>query len=284
MRFHPSRPVLAGLAVALAASLLVYTVAWMFALRPDPAPLVELGFQYDYQSAERAELVRSVQKQSPAEKAGLLPGDRVLAIEGIRLTDEAFETRVWMQHRPGDTIHLTIQRPGIDAPIFLTGVFRRRPSPTAGVIFGRQLNLWFPAPFVMVGLTVLFLRLEDSNAWLLALLFGGVAVSRGAPPPVHAPAWWPAAMAYQAVFVGMVGPLLRSADHAGRIQRSGTSRENRIRSGTVAPVPASRSMCRSRPTSRARRSSARARRAMCFRPSMSAFARFCPTKVSRDSA
>lgn len=207
MRFHPSRPALAAAAVVFAASLLLYTGAWMFSMWPESQPEVELGFDDDYQAAERVELVRSVHSHSTAEKAGMLPGDRIVAIDGVRITDEGFQTRIWMQHKPGDPIHLTIQRPGTEAPVFLMGVFRRRPSPSARDAFGRQVNIWFPWPFVVVGLTVLFLRFEDLNAWLLALLFGGVAVSRWLPPIAPRPAWWPVAMAYQGVFVGMVGPL-----------------------------------------------------------------------------
>ena len=32
---------------------------------------------------------------------------------------------------------------------------------------------YYPVPFLVVGLSVLFLRLEDLNAWLLALMFAG---------------------------------------------------------------------------------------------------------------
>ncbi len=206
MRFHPPRPLLAVLAAAFAASLLLYSGIWMVTAQSEVQPEVELGFSTDYQSAERAQLVTAVYSNSPAKRAGLLPGDRLVAIDGMRITDERFETRIWMQHRPGDQIHLTIQRPGTDGLLFLTGTFRRRASPSGTDIFSRQLNILFPVPFVIVGLAVLFFRLEDLNAWLLALLFGGVVVSRGLPPISPQPGWWPVAMAYQAVMVGMVGP------------------------------------------------------------------------------
>jgi sigma-B regulation protein RsbU (phosphoserine phosphatase) len=62
-------------------------------------------------------------------------------------------------------------------------------------------------PFLAVGLAVLFLRLGDLDAWVLALMLGGVVVSRSLPKTLPQPAWWPLAMAYQAILVGMVGPL-----------------------------------------------------------------------------
>jgi sigma-B regulation protein RsbU (phosphoserine phosphatase) len=40
-------------------------------------------------------------------------------------------------------------------------------------VIATELIRAYPVPFVVVGLIVLFSRLEDRNAWLLALLFGG---------------------------------------------------------------------------------------------------------------
>jgi sigma-B regulation protein RsbU (phosphoserine phosphatase) len=197
---------MAALAVAFAVSLLLYTGLWMRAIWLDTQPEVELGFENVYLASERVQVVHSVHKQSPAEHAGLLAGDRIVAVDGVPIADESFVTKIWMRHHPGDAIHLTIQRPGTGAPLELTGVFRRRASSSAGDILGRQLNIWFPCPFVIVGLTVLFLRPEDLNAWLLALLFGGVVASRGMPPPLEPPGWWPVALAYQGIFIAMLGP------------------------------------------------------------------------------
>lgn len=195
----------AAAAAIFAAALLLYVSAWIFAARPQSLPDVELGFDNEYLPTERVELVKSVYPGSPAQKAGIQPGDRIVALDNMRITGPDFQPQVWRQHRPGDPIHLTIQRPGTDAPVFLTSVFRLRRSPSGD--FGRQLNLWSHAPWVAVGLAVLFLRLEDPNAWLLALMFGGVVVSRSLPPLSPQPAWWPWAMAYQGILIGLVGPL-----------------------------------------------------------------------------
>jgi sigma-B regulation protein RsbU (phosphoserine phosphatase) len=136
----------------------------------------------------------------------MLPGDRLVAIDGMRITDQEFQNRIWMLHRPGDQIHLEIQRPGVQAPIYLTGTFRRKESLPAKGFFVR-LNVWFPVPFLVVGLTVLFLRLEDPFAWLLAAMFAGVIASRGMPSVTPVPKWWNVTMMYQGILVGMVGPL-----------------------------------------------------------------------------
>src|ERR1039457_6204957 len=102
---------------------------------------------------------------------------------------------------------ITMVRPSASSPVFLTATFRQSPSESPGGLLGRKLSNWFPAPFVLVGLAVLFLRLEDPNAWLLVLVFGGLIVTRDLPPTSPHPAWWPFAMAYQALLLGMLGPL-----------------------------------------------------------------------------
>ena len=85
---------------------------------------------------------------------------------------------VWNRRRPGDTVELTIERANVSAPFVVKAAFRR-----AGHLGGKEGGITqhlgedvmdtFPVAFLVVGLAVLFLRLEDPNAWLLALMFGG---------------------------------------------------------------------------------------------------------------
>jgi sigma-B regulation protein RsbU (phosphoserine phosphatase) len=202
---RPSRLVLAVLALLFAASLLVYTGLWFVVASPEPK--VQLGLDDTYLPSEHAQLIYAVHQNSPAEKAGLLPGDRIVAIDGQPVADASFRPRIWLLHQPGDQIRLTIARPGTPRPVFLTATFRQNPSASPGSFLDRQLSNWFPAPFVLVGLAVLFLRLEDPNAWLLVLVFGGLIATRNLPPTSPQPAWWPFAMAYQALLLAMLGPL-----------------------------------------------------------------------------
>jgi predicted metalloprotease with PDZ domain len=50
-----------------------------------------------------------VHAQSPAEKAGISPGDEPVAIDGLRLTAANFDTRL-RDHRAGDTVTVTVFR------------------------------------------------------------------------------------------------------------------------------------------------------------------------------
>lgn len=58
-----------------------------------------------------AEIVR-VRPGSAGEKAGLAAGDRILAVDGRPLTDEATLSRVYERLRAGDRVRLTIGRAG----------------------------------------------------------------------------------------------------------------------------------------------------------------------------
>src|SRR5256885_1809657 len=74
--------------------------------------------------------------------------------------------------------------------------------------FALQVMGLFPIPFLLVAFAVLFLRLEELNAWLLAFLFCAFI---GAPallnPSAISPSLRAFAFAFRAVFSGMLCPL-----------------------------------------------------------------------------
>jgi phosphoserine phosphatase RsbU/P len=198
-------------ALALASCTLLYTGLWMAAVRASKPPAVELGYDDAYRPSDHSVMVRNVIPNSPAQRAGMRAGDRIVRVNGAPIEDAGFVARIWKQHQPGDAVQLTIERPGSAAPVVLTGTFRRRITGRlsegwAGQ-FAEQLHDAYPLPFVAVGLAVLFLRLEDPKAWLLALLFAAFGSIEGSDTGAIAPALQPFARAYQATFVSMLGPL-----------------------------------------------------------------------------
>ena len=78
--------------------------------------------------------------------------------------------------KPGDVVTLRVQRPGVaepfDVPVVLEAAPPRQTESTAQWLAIGLIN-YYPVPFVLVGLLVLFLRIDDRNAWLLALMFAG---------------------------------------------------------------------------------------------------------------
>ena len=201
-----TRPGLFALALLFAAATILYTALWMYAVRW--VPDVELGFQNS-----TSLVVTDVYRNSPAEKAGLLAGDRILAIDRTCLEGAASLYKLYKQHQPGDTVQLTVERPGQTSPVVLTAVFGRplsRPETGWTEYFAGELRNSYPVPFVVVGLVVLFLRFEDRRVWHLALLFASFTPGPGGIPDEFAAvpaALRPFAMGYQVLGQGMLAPL-----------------------------------------------------------------------------
>jgi sigma-B regulation protein RsbU (phosphoserine phosphatase) len=173
------RPLLFALATVFAALTIFYSATWMYCIRrPSPVPQVEVGFDESYSSAGIE--IQNVHSNSPAEAAGLKVNDRIIAMNGRTADSPAAWTdlmsRTWRSSQPGETVTLTLQRPGQTQPLVITPRFRARQGAGDNGTIVRAIALQilrsYPLLFLIVGLAVLFLRVEDRNAWLLALVFG----------------------------------------------------------------------------------------------------------------
>ena len=170
------RPALLAGAVLLAALSILYAGAWMYYVR-QAMPPVEIGMEEQYSSAGVE--VRAVHKDTPAEASGLKADDRIIAINGSTadsaLSWDRLLLRTWYRAQPGDKVVLTIQRPGQAQPLTITPAFRAvlGAGDTKTVVFtlAQLIMNSYPVFFAVVGLAVLFLRVEDRDAWLLALMF-----------------------------------------------------------------------------------------------------------------
>jgi sigma-B regulation protein RsbU (phosphoserine phosphatase) len=203
--------VLLWLAVAYAALMILYSCLWMYSVRHSIGT-VELGFDSGYSETDHWLQVQKVEKGSPAEQAGMRVGDLILDVDGHPLQTRLPLDEVWLHAKPGDSVELTVRKPGQQAATILRGVFRlaKRTSQETGVARASALEVTrsYPVLFIVVGLSVLFLRLEDRNAWLLALLFGGfVAVPQFGPLAVLDPALRVVVTSYRSIFLGMFSAL-----------------------------------------------------------------------------
>ena len=182
------RPLLLVLATVFAALTIFYSATWMYCIRrPSPLPQVEVGFDESY-PPDGIE-IQNVHRNSPAEQAGLKANDRIIAING-RTADSPtawndLMSRTWRSSQPGETVTLTLQRPGQTQPLVITPRFRARQGAgdngTLVRAIAREILRLYPLLFLIVGLAVLFLRVEDRNAWLLALVFGAFITAADMP-------------------------------------------------------------------------------------------------------
>jgi sigma-B regulation protein RsbU (phosphoserine phosphatase) len=202
---------LLALAFVFAAATVLYTCFWVAAVRLDRPAAVELGLDLPYQPSQRAFVVTNVRPGSPAERAGIMAGDKVVAFDGRRVENAGDQENAWRWHEPGDSVRLTILRPGQTGPLELTGIFRRNSETLAQGALGRAVNRLavnsFPLAFAAVGLVILFWRREDRNVWLLACFFAGIIAAASfpnnyqtAPAPLR-----PWLEAYNGFFLGMAG-------------------------------------------------------------------------------
>jgi phosphoserine phosphatase RsbU/P len=205
------KPVLAGLAAVFGAAVVLYSALWMYSIRWQSG--VELGFDFDYIGAQHAERVRSVEPGGPAARAGLKPGDRITAIDEHPIEDRHLIFDVWSRQKPGNEVKLSVIRAGETSPLVITATFRPRleSSKEAGLTerLGEEILQTYPLVFLIVGLPVLFLRLEDRNAWLLAFMFACFTAAppfpnmfAGLDPPLRS-----FATAYRAIFSTLLGAL-----------------------------------------------------------------------------
>ncbi len=209
------KPLLATLAILFAVVAISYGSLWMYAVRHQ-GPRVELGFNNQhnpqYDETTHCQAVEDVMAGSPAERAGLRVGDRVIGINGRPLETDIASDEAYLRGRPGDSVELAVERAGEPQPLILHGVFRAVATEGASESLAKssalQITGSFPIPFLLVGFTVLFLRLEEPNAWLLALLFCAFAAAPSLfKSGVISPSIRSFAFAFRAMFAGMLGPL-----------------------------------------------------------------------------
>lgn len=153
----------------------MYSATWIYYITGEPKAELGVGFE----RSERAGTLRitEVVPASPADRAGMRKGDVIIAVNGRSLRNMAPFYDFVDRGGPGDRVAFTVERPGAATPLTLTvtlAAHRHTPrnmTPAQAAAF--QLVNHYPVLFAVVGLVVLFLRLDNPNAWLLAVLFAG---------------------------------------------------------------------------------------------------------------
>lgn len=204
------RPLLFALAAILALTAISYSGLWMYYFRHQE-PQVELGFDNKYNQPARSMDVTGIYKGSPADQAGLRAGDRILAVNGRTLETTTPFDEAWNRASPGDPVNLTVLHTGATVPVTIHANFRshtHQMQESIGQASALQVIGLFPILFIVVGLPVLFFRVDDPDAWLLALMFAGFTAAPDFPQVFGiSAALRTFCVTYRVVFVSLVGPL-----------------------------------------------------------------------------
>jgi sigma-B regulation protein RsbU (phosphoserine phosphatase) len=191
-----------------------YSIVWVYYV--PQTGFTNIGAEYTYSLPAHYLRVSRVFQGSNAQQAGLRPGDEILAINGTKLHRLTPYYEFVERGRPGDTVEFSVQQPGGKSPCILPVVLETHRAIelyrflTPSRVLVLQILRSYPIFFLVVGLSVLFLKVEDSNAWLLALFFAGFIALPDIPPGVCASALRGFVMVFHVVLGGLASAVLYS--------------------------------------------------------------------------
>jgi sigma-B regulation protein RsbU (phosphoserine phosphatase) len=201
-------------AVLFGATTAFYSIVWVYYV--PLAGFTSLGVECSYCLPGRFLRVIQVLQGSNAQQAGLRPGDEILAINGTRLDKLTPFYESVLRGRRGDTVRLLVLRPGKESPRIVPVVLESQLSVemyrflTPSRVIVLQIMRYYPILFLVVGLSVLFLKVADPNAWLLALFFAGFVALPDIPPGVFPSSLRGFMMAFHVVLGGLAPAVLYS--------------------------------------------------------------------------
>ena len=152
-----------------------YSCIWAYYIRSLPQSRIGIVFRPLRLGFERLTIV-SVSPASPAEKAGLIPGDSIVAINGQPLKTIDPWLKYVVKAKPKSAVVLTIAGTNgarFERVVTTPDLPPELLHPTLAQTAIMNSLLSYPLFFLAVIALVLFYRNEDRNAWLLAVLFTG---------------------------------------------------------------------------------------------------------------
>jgi sigma-B regulation protein RsbU (phosphoserine phosphatase) len=179
-------------AYACLAALFVAAMGYQIALTRD----IVRETRVDVPAVAPATASAILEQVSPAaEKAGLHPGDTLLAVNGTPYTGTSVLGRIVAGAEPGDVIALTVGNQ-LGVRTVSLPVTRGASSPSK-IIYGLLLNVIMPLGSMLLGFWAVLVRPRDRLSWLLL----GLLLSFSQLLDAHTIAGWPsglreAAMAY----------------------------------------------------------------------------------------
>jgi sigma-B regulation protein RsbU (phosphoserine phosphatase) len=161
-----------ALAVIFAAAMVVYSVAWMYYIRQNPHTTLG-GIRATSNPVEHELVITEVTPRSQGAQAGVSIGDRIVSLNGREVRWEEPFVTLLTRGQKGDHAVVEIRKANSGELLTLDLVLDWLPQSMGKRFTGQriveEIVSSFPALFVLVALPVLFLRLDDRNAWMLAI-------------------------------------------------------------------------------------------------------------------
>ncbi len=166
------------LAVLFVAALALYSGVWMYYIRAqNDAPIAPFDYRYD--GDQHQLIVTFVHPKSVGARAGVVRGDRIIAVNGQPIGGLRQVLDTFGRSEPGTAVDVTIARQGVTRAERLVLEARRvalaaRIGNSASLLTLDVILTFYPVAFFVVAAVVLLQRPDDRNAWAMALAFGGL--------------------------------------------------------------------------------------------------------------
>jgi sigma-B regulation protein RsbU (phosphoserine phosphatase) len=147
-----------------------YSAVWFSYI--DNVAEATLGIEVDFNPATWDLIIASVDPGTPAERAGLRVGDRIVAVNGRRTdTPNPFADAV-TRGRPGDVVTFGIVRNDTGPSVVQAALAARPPAPRPPPArrFVLSVLRYYPLGFLVVAAVTVLQRPGDRAVWLLALI------------------------------------------------------------------------------------------------------------------
>ena len=199
------RPVLYALATVFSLATAAYSILWIAEVERRPT---HLGVDEEMQPG-CCMVVYRVIPDSPAARAGISRGDRIVAINGQPMSSTSpfpgypFYRSVTLG-KSGDAVRVTIRPSGSTQEFVTTAVLAPVPQNAAPFSRLQRAVIWlvtyYPLFFLLVAVLVVFLRVEDPDAWLLGALFAAFIALAPFDEARIDPAWRGFAVFFNSLF------------------------------------------------------------------------------------
>ena len=162
-----------------------YSIAWIYGVRWQPS--TRIGIEFVFTDAHPR--IQTVASGGPADRAGLRPGDLLVAVDGRPVTRSGNVADRITGRTPGEWVEIAVERAAgatLTVPVQLEAAPRTGESDPQWLI--NDILQLYPVGFLLVAAFVLLQRPQARHAWFLGLMFASfIAAAPISEEPLRPP-------------------------------------------------------------------------------------------------